>query len=79
MPLVGLNRTLVRAGLEVLAARQRDGVAALAASARVMTAAITAEDVAFRLAPRINACGRLGRPELDIQLFLAYSDRKSVV
>lgn len=77
VPLVGLNRTLVRAGLEVLAARQRDGVAALAASARVMTAAITAEDVAFRLAPRINACGRLGRPELGVQLFLAQDAREA--
>lgn len=71
VPLVDVNRTLVRAGLEVLATRKRAGVCALAESGNVMTAAITAEDVAFRLAPRINACGRLGQPELGVQLLLA--------
>ena len=71
VPLVDVNRTLVRVGLEVLAARERPGVAALAESANVRTSAVTAEDVAFRLAPRINASGRLGRPELGVRLLLA--------
>ena len=71
VPLVGVNRTLVRAGLEMLATRKRAGVQALTDSGNVMTAAITAEDVAFRLAPRINASGRLGVPELGVQLLLA--------
>ncbi len=77
VPLVDVNRTLVRAGLEVLATRKRAGVSALAESGNVMTAAITAEDVAFRLAPRINACGRLGQPELGVQLLLAQERKQA--
>ncbi|MDO5673584.1 MAG: single-stranded-DNA-specific exonuclease RecJ [bacterium] len=77
VPLIDVNRTLVRAGLEVLATRKRTGVSALAESGNVMTAAITAEDVAFRLAPRINACGRLGQPELGVQLLLAQDRRQA--
>jgi len=77
VPLVDVNRTLVRAGLEVLATRQRAGVRALAENGNVMTTAITAEDVAFRLAPRINASGRLGQPELGVQLLLAQDVHKA--
>lgn len=71
VPLVDVNRILTRAGLEVLASRQRPGVRALAQRGNVMTARISAEDVAFRFAPRINASGRLGRPELGVRLLLA--------
>lgn len=78
VPLTGVNRILVRAGLEVLATRSRPGVRALAESGNVMTAAITAEDVAFRLAPRINASGRLGQPELGVQLLLAQNQDEAV-
>ena len=70
VPLIGVNRTLVRAGLEMLATRRRPGVAALSGMANVMTSVVTADDVAFRLAPRINACGRLGQPELGVRLLL---------
>lgn len=71
VPLVDVNRILTRAGLEVLASRQRPGVRALAQRGNVMTARISAEDVAFRFAPRINASGRLGQPELGVRLLLA--------
>ncbi len=77
VPLVDVNRTLVRAGLEVLATRKRVGVCALVENGNVMTAAVTAEDVSFRLAPRINACGRLGQPELGVQLLLARDHKKA--
>ena len=78
VPLVDVNRILVRAGLEVLATRSRPGVRALAECGNVMTTAITAEDVAFRLAPRINASGRLGQPELGVQLLLAQNQDEAV-
>ncbi len=78
-PLDGDNRALVRAGLAMMAGApgpggarvQRPGLRALAENARFdLAAGLTAEDVAFRIAPRLNAPGRLGDPDLSLQLLL---------
>ncbi|MBI4953736.1 MAG: DHH family phosphoesterase, partial [Myxococcales bacterium] len=69
-PLDGDNRILVRAGLARLcAAGLRPGLAALAARLPALLRPI-AEDVAFRVAPRLNAPGRLGDPALALELLL---------
>ena len=73
-PLDGDNRALVRAGLAVLARGGRPGTRALAQIAGLSAAAITGEDVSFRLAPRINAPGRLDKPDLALSLLLAKDD-----
>jgi single-stranded-DNA-specific exonuclease len=73
-PLDGDNRPLVRAGLGVLAQGSRPGTRALAALAGCAGAMPTGEDVAFRLAPRINAPGRLERPDASLALLLAPND-----
>lgn len=71
-PLDGDNRALVRAGLARLAAAQRPGVRALLELAKIdASSALSGEDVAFRIAPRINAPGRLGPPDLALQLLLS--------
>lgn len=70
-PLGGDNRALVRAGLRALRTAERPGIRALLTSTKLRGAAITGEDVAFRLAPRINAPGRLGAPDTALQLLLA--------
>jgi len=71
VPLVGINRVLVRAGLEVLSEKQRPGVHALCERCGIADREILAEDISFKLAPRINACGRLGEPNVGVQLLLA--------
>ncbi|MGF1466517.1 MAG: single-stranded-DNA-specific exonuclease RecJ [Sandaracinaceae bacterium] len=73
VPLDGDNRRLVRAGLARLAAASpRPGVRALREVARLREGSpIGGVDVAFRLAPRLNAAGRLGDPERTVQLLRA--------
>ena len=58
-PLLGENRQLVTEGLKTLNERRRPGVRALADVAGLERTEITAESIAFGLAPRINAAGRL--------------------
>jgi single-stranded-DNA-specific exonuclease len=71
-PLDGDNRALVRAGLKVLSEARRPGVRALLDLAKIDPGTqLCAEDVAFRIAPRLNAPGRLGAPDLAVQLLLA--------
>ncbi|MGI8916807.1 MAG: single-stranded-DNA-specific exonuclease RecJ [Chloroflexota bacterium] len=69
-PLVGQNRRLVARGLHVLRQGRRPGVAALASSARLEPTRLSAEDVSFRLAPRLNAAGRLDDPRLAFDLLM---------
>jgi single-stranded-DNA-specific exonuclease len=70
VPLLDENRALASAGLRTLAATQRPGLQALMRSARVDPAVVDAGAVGFRLAPRINAAGRLGRPDAALELVL---------
>jgi single-stranded-DNA-specific exonuclease len=76
-PLDGDNRPLVRAGLGVLRQGSRPGTRALTEIAGCATWTPTGEDVAFRLSPRINAPGRLDRPDLALALLLSTSDTEA--
>ena len=73
-PLDGDNRALVRAGLARIGRPERPGMRALSEIAKCTSVRPTGEDVAFRLAPRINAPGRLEKPDLALALLLAKTD-----
>ena len=70
VPLVDENRAFARAGLRALARTQKPGLRALMESAHVDPAVVDAGAVGFRLAPRINAAGRLGHPRDALELLL---------
>jgi single-stranded-DNA-specific exonuclease len=70
VPLVDENRALAIAGLRRLATTTRPGLRALMRAARVDPAVVDEGAVGFRLAPRINAAGRLGRPTAALELLL---------
>lgn len=72
-PLDEDNRALVRAGLKALGEARRPGIRALLTQAKLDSggAPLSAEDVSFRLAPRLNAPGRLGAPDPALELLLA--------
>ncbi|MBI3541020.1 MAG: single-stranded-DNA-specific exonuclease RecJ [Deltaproteobacteria bacterium] len=69
VPLTGVNRLLVKYGLEEIGASQRIGLKALMTVAGV-SAPVNTGAVAFRLAPRINAAGRLADPSIALELLL---------
>lgn len=70
-PLQGLNRTLTKLGLQLLNESRRPGVQALREVAGVREVSCSA--VGFRLAPRLNAAGRLEDAALGVQLLLSES------
>jgi single-stranded-DNA-specific exonuclease len=64
------NRAFARAGLRALARTQKPGLRALMQVAHVDPANVDEGSVGFRLAPRINAAGRLGHPREALELLL---------
>ena len=68
--LTGENRRLVRAGLRRLAGTRKPGLQALMDVARVDPSAVDEGAIGFRLAPRLNAAGRLYRADAGLELLL---------
>ncbi len=71
MPLKGVNRILVRSGLEVLSQKKRPGLLALCEVIGLREGKITSGDIGYRIGPRINACGRMGTPQTALELLLS--------
>ena len=71
-PLVGENRVLVRMGLEVLNTHLKPGLSGLVKESRVR-GPITPSVIAFKLAPKINALGRIDDPRMAMKLLLSRS------
>ena len=77
VPLRGENRVISKVGLDRLSAGGHTvGLQALLEASGVAGQRVGSEDVTFRVAPRINAAGRMSSPDLATRLLLA-TDRGS--
>ena len=77
MPLTGENRTLVKAGLRQLCQTDRPGFVALLNEVGLSGKAITAENISYAIAPRINAAGRMDNAVTALQLVLCEDEERA--
>jgi single-stranded-DNA-specific exonuclease len=73
MPLLGENRRLVLAGLNIMNAFPRPGVRALIETSGLKPGDVDAAALGFRVAPRVNAAGRLDDPSIAYRLLMSDS------
>lgn len=69
VPLTGENRVIVALGLELLSKTRRPGLKALMNRAGI-TGAVSSDQVAFQIAPRMNACGRMDTAHTALKMLL---------
>ena len=77
VPLVGENRSLVKRGLVEMRRTRRPGLRALMAASKCEPTRLDESDLAFRLAPRINAAGRLYRADAGVELLLTEDESRA--
>ncbi len=77
VPLRGENRRLVREGIAQLAGTAKPGLRALLEVSGTDPSALDTQAIGFRLAPRINAAGRVRSPEAGLELLLTDSEERA--
>ncbi|MBN2125854.1 MAG: single-stranded-DNA-specific exonuclease RecJ [Deltaproteobacteria bacterium] len=68
VPLTGQNRILVHSGLRQMECTRWPGIRAIQGAVDGVGAPITSQDLSFRVAPRLNAAGRMGRALTGLRL-----------
>ncbi|GAC1391356.1 MAG: hypothetical protein NVS4B11_10440 [Ktedonobacteraceae bacterium] len=79
VPLIGENHILVRLGMQKLNATQKPGLKALMRSANLQPGRIRERDIAYGLAPRINAAGRMQDASIAFNLLTTESEEDAAV
>jgi len=74
VPLIRENRILTSIGLDVINSGARPGLKRLIETSRIRSGKVDSEDIAFRLAPRLNAAGRLNHASEAVELLRATGD-----
>ncbi len=78
VPLVGENRVLAAFGLGGLTKTSLTGIRALIDSAGLTGRDLDSYDVGFMLAPRLNACGRMGHARLAVEMLTSADEAKGL-
>jgi len=78
VPLVDENRIFVKEGLELINRNPRPGIEALIKSAKMEPGNLSAGQIVFTIAPRINAVGRLGDANRAVELFTTFDSDKAI-
>ncbi len=78
VPLVDENRILVKEGLELINKNPRPGIEALIKSSRMEPGNLSAGQIVFTIAPRINAVGRLGDANRAVELFTTNDSERAI-
>ncbi len=80
VPLVGENRVIARHGLSRIKLSPMVGLRALVQASGLGSDEVNAEDVGFKLAPRLNASGRMDHAKDAVELFTtATPDRAAII
>ena len=77
MPLIGENRYLVSEGLLRMRDTRRPGIHILASISHRPLAGLTSEDIAFQIAPRLNAAGRLTHADDALRLLSTHDEEEA--
>lgn len=77
VPLTDENRIIVDRGIKAMCSSMRPGVAALFKAAGAQLNTLSADSIAFTLAPRLNAAGRLGTAATGVELLMASDDAEA--
>lgn len=77
VPLLDENRIIVDRGLKALANTQREGVKKILEISGADKRPLNASSIAFTLAPRINAAGRLGNASTAVELLLCRDSQRA--
>jgi single-stranded-DNA-specific exonuclease len=77
VPLIGENRSLVKRGLAEMRRTRRVGLIALMEASKCEPSRLDEGDIGFRLAPRINAAGRLYRADAGVELLLTEDEERA--
>ncbi|RXZ84498.1 single-stranded-DNA-specific exonuclease RecJ [Paenibacillaceae bacterium] len=78
MPLTGENRIIVRLGLKQMQQTTNPGLRALSEVADIELEDVRSTDIAFGIAPRINAAGRLAHAELAVELLITGDPEEAI-
>lgn len=77
VPLTGENRTLVKYGLMVIHKGRRVGLRTLLALERIPLRTVVEDDIAFSIAPKVNAASRMKSPRLAFELLTTESESRA--
>ncbi|MGR3319252.1 MAG: single-stranded-DNA-specific exonuclease RecJ, partial [Candidatus Anammoxibacter sp.] len=77
VPLYGENRIITKVGLKAIQQTKDPGLRALLKIANLEDEVLQTNHVGFRLGPRLNACGRIGKAGIAVELLTTKSEKRA--